>query len=159
MTDWHYWKYSEVLERITTSGAIGVLITTAEQQLLKPIMFSIESTVGDDTGGTSESHMSVNLQPSGSDVILLNTVENSIFLPCPDYLGRFKTVDIKDFILGDGDQILIARTFMNVGSIISVNVRALLSNYALPTITMFGTVITSPTYPAAFQNAIVGKIE
>ena len=157
---WWYWKYSEVLERITTAGAIAVVITTSKQQIIRPLAITISSISGDDDGGTSETTAILNFEPSSANIYFLRGETNTLIsLPSDDYLGRFETVDLKGFVFAEEDELFLGRTYMSVGGKILFTVRALLSSYALPTVTISSSVITNVAASANYQNDIVGVME
>lgn len=152
----YYWKYAQLLKKNTSAGSIFVDVFSGQQQLVKPLIVVVKAVSGDNDGGTSESDVSLTMATTGTNKNFMNkTTEGTLILPSKDDLQKFKTLDIGNFILGDGDKITLRRSHIGVNGTVVVEIRALISTYALPTVTLGVFIENSNLY---FNN-IVGEVE
>ena len=153
------WSYTERIKRINSNGTKGIYITPAKNQVIQLNFVGIYASGIQDAGGTSKSLVNTQIDLAGLwlDVYHLSGhAPIDIELPSNDCLGTFDTVPLQSIYITDKDRIKIARTFQTVNTLMEIGVRAVLSNYSLPTIEYFDA---NNERHAHYTNRIIGVIE
>ena len=131
------WVYSATLEKITADGTILISFQPATTNSIQPTFFQFDEQEGKDTGGTSQITINIVSARSGLTDAILNAVTGSDFI-----LDNSRMASFTEKIVSRLDTMAIYYSFMDTGGTILLEIRAWLTSYQLPTVTLdVGTVV------------------
>lgn len=149
------WSWYGTVKRNTSIGTGGVYFATPKQCIMNILSIYSERQLGiRDFTYTVKQYM------AASSTLSLKYVDaeetNSFSFPNKDYIGGFGLLPHDNILVFQGDQFAIEAGNMDINGQIKVEIRAILSNYALPT--------TSTPYGAdntitKISSKIIGVIE
>lgn len=156
----YLWIYTEDILRKTDNGIVGINIFAGKQQTIKPILAVVRAQSGDDAGGTSGTTISFKTDDGSISKLVEDETDGHLFLPNEDYLSSFKKSNLEQMLLVGNDVLRIYRTHItHTTGFIRIEVRAILSIYARPTLTYVDATKNERYNVTIYQNKIRGVIE
>lgn len=149
------WSWYGTVKRLNSIGFGGVYFAPPKQCVMRIFAIYSERQLG-----ARDFLYTVKQFLAASSTLALKYVEaqetNEFSFPNEDYIGGFGLLPHKNIFIFQGDQFAIEADNMDINGQIKIEVRAILSNYALPT--------TSTPYGAdnlitEISSKIIGVIE
>lgn len=152
MNEQWIWKYTVKIKASGAAGDLGIQILPSPQQIIKDFTIIYEVISGDGGGSATFIYYYTDT-PTTFVKILDGYTGTTLYIPNNDLVATFAGVNIRDLILLSGDKLYVGRTAKAVNGVDQIEIRATLSTYALPTVTVIaGTIDTS------YFNEIVAVI-
>ena len=154
------WTYDVKIVKDVSQATANVSIMPAKQQIMKILLIGIQAD-NYAAARNIDAYLQLNVTTLGIWEYLFKKDMDSeqLLYPTPDEIAQFGSVDIDRIYLTDEDELVISNSVLDVGKYFRINIRAILSNYALPTIEYERGLSSTGQTETVYQNKIRGVIE
>ena len=156
----YLWVYDGKITKTVGAGGVNLRIVPAKQQIMKVLLIGIQVS---NLAAPQQVDAYLQMNPDDNGVwefLFKRDMDNELFVyPAPDDIGQFGSISIDRIYLADEDDLVITILSLGVTNWIRINVRAIISDYALPTLEYQYSTADKNTTNIIYQNKIRGVIE